>query len=158
MSRTNGTHNQGSAAVMAGGYVFLNCVLFIVFLLSYFCSPSSKDSLHHLKEKGLRSSTFCTVIHGFRDSVVTLLRNRVSLCRHLGYLAHRRKTFLASSLAYYPNSFAGFRLLSCGDISPNPGPAPNCNKHLRSVCPQECRTYNHRAIQCDICFYWSHIK
>ena len=134
MSRTNGTHDQGSAAFRAAGYVFLSCVLYIVFLLSYVCSPHPNDLLHHLKEKGLKSSTFCTVIHGFRDSVVTLLRNRVNFCRHLGYLAHRRKTFLASSLAYYPNSVAGFRLLSCGDISHNPVPAPNCNKNLRSVC------------------------
>ena len=106
-------------------------------LRSYVCSPRPNDSLHHLKEKGLKSSTFCTVIHGFRDSVVTLLRNQVQFCRHLGYLAHRRKTFLALSLAYYPNSVAGFRLirlLSCGDISPDRGAAPNCNKNLRSVC------------------------
>ena len=34
MSRTNGTHNQGSAAVMSAGYVFLNCVLYIVCLLA----------------------------------------------------------------------------------------------------------------------------
>lgn len=72
----------------------------------------------------------------------------------------RRRTFLASSLAYYPNSVAGFRLirlLSCGDISPNLGPAPNCDKYVCSVC---CRSvaHNHRAIQCDVCLYWCHIK
>ena len=91
--------------------VFLSCVLYIVFLLSYVCSPRPNDSLHHLKEKGLKSSTFYTVIHGFRGSVVTLLRIRVNFCRLLGFLAHRCMTFLASSLAYYPNSVAGFRLI-----------------------------------------------
>ena len=108
----------------------------------------------------MKSSTFCTVIHGFRDSVVTLLRNRVNFFRHLGYLAHRRKTFLSSSLAHYPNSVAGFRLirlLFCGDISPNPGPAPNCNKKLRSVCRRSV-AHNHRAIQCHVCLCWCHIK
>ena len=128
------------------------------FFTLYFCflmsaRPRPNDSLNHLKEKGLKSSTFCTVIHGFRDSVVTLLRNRVNLCHHLGYLAHRRKTFLASSLACYPNWVAGFRLislLSCGDVSPNPGPTPNCNKNLCSVCRRSV-AHNHRAIQCDVC-------
>ena len=72
----------------------------------------------------------------------------------------RRRTFLASRLAYYPNSVAGFRLirlLSCGDISPNLGPAPNCDKYVCSVC---CRSvaHNHRAIQCDVCLCWCHIK
>ena len=52
--------------------VFLSCVLYIVFLLSYVCSPRPNDSLHHLKEKGLKSSTFYTVTHGFRGSVVAL--------------------------------------------------------------------------------------
>ena len=145
---------------MAAECVFLSWVLYNVFLLSYVCSPRPNDLLHHLKEKGLKSSTFCTVIHGFRDSVVTLLRNRVNFFRHLGYLAHRRKTFLSSSLAHYPNSVAGFRLirlLFCGDISPNPGPAPNCNKKLRSVCRRSV-AHNHRAIQCHVCLCWCHIK
>ena len=160
MSRTNGTHDQGSAVVMAAECVFLSWVLYNVFLLSYVCSLRPNDLLHHLKEKGLKSSTFCTVIHGFRDSVVTLLRNRVNFFRHLGYLAHHRKTFLSSSLAHHPNSVAGFRLirlLFCGDISPNPGPAPNCNKKLRSVCRRSV-AHNHRVIQCDVCLCWCHIK
>ena len=58
MSRTNGTHDQGSAAVMVAGCVFLSCVVYVVFLLSYVCSPRPNDSLHHLKGKGLKSSTF----------------------------------------------------------------------------------------------------
>lgn len=72
----------------------------------------------------------------------------------------RRRTFLASSLAYYPNSVAGFRLirlLSCGDISPNLGPAPNCDKYVCSVCSRSV-AHNHRAIQCDVCLCWCHIK
>ena len=58
MSRTNGTHDQESAAVMAAGCVFLSCVLYIVFLLSYVCSPRPNESLHHLKEEGLKSSDY----------------------------------------------------------------------------------------------------
>ena len=54
MSRTNGTHDQGSAVVMAAECVFLSCVLYIVFLLSYVCSPRPNDLLHNLKEKGLK--------------------------------------------------------------------------------------------------------
>ena len=136
------------AAVMATWCVFLSCVLYIVFLLSYICSQRSNDSLHHLKEK--------------RIEVIYFLHHYPRFSRQCGHssekssqllLAHRRKTFLASSLACYPNWVAGFRLislLSCGDVSPNPGPAPNCNKNLCSVCRRSV-AHNHRAIQCDVC-------
>ena len=50
---------------------------------------------------------------------------------------------------------SGWRLLSCGDISSNPGPALNCNKF--SVCRRSV-AHNHRAIQCDLCLCWCHIK
>lgn len=147
---------------MATGCVFLSCILYIVFLLNYVCLPHPNDSLHLLKQKGLNSSTctFCTINHGFRSFLVTFLRNRVNLGHHLGFLAHCRKTFLISSLTYHPNSVAGFRLtwlLSCGDISPNPGPAPYCNKNLCSVCRRSV-AHNCQAIQCDLCFCWCHIK
>ena len=141
---------------MAAGCVFLSCALYIVFLLSYVCSPRPNNSLHHFREKGLKSSAFCTVIQGFRGSVITFLGNRVNFCRHLGYLAHRRKTLLASSLAYYPNSVAGFRLirlLSCGDISPNPGPAPKCNKNLCSVFRMSVAHYHRERFNAIIWFY-----
>ena len=111
---------------MAAGCVLVRSALYVVFLLSYTCPLRPNDSLQLLKHEGLKSSTFCAINHGFRGSVAALLRNRVNFNRHLGFLAHRRRTFLTSRLAYYPNSVAGFRLLrllSCGDISPNPGPA-----------------------------------
>ena len=114
----------------------------VAFFTLYFCflmSALRVQTIHCtiLRKKGLKSSTFYTVIHSFRGSVVTLLRIRVNFCRLLAFFAHRRTTFLASSLAYYPNSVTGFRLirlLSWSDVSANPGPAPNCNKNLCSVC------------------------
>ena len=145
---------------MAAGCVFVSSPLHIIFLLLHMCPPRLNDSIHLRKQKGLKSSTFCTINHGFRGSVVTLLRNQLNFGCHLGFLVHRRKTFLTASLAYYPNSDEGFRLLqllSCGDISPNPGPALNCNKNLRSVCRRSV-AHNHRAIQCDLCLCWCHIK
>ena len=138
-----------------GEFRSLRCVSALVYV-----PPSPNDLLHLRKQKGLKSSTFCTINHGFRGSVVTLLRNRVNFGRHLGFLAHCRKTFLTSSLAYYPNSVAGFRLLrliSCGYISPNLGSAHNCNKNLFSVCRRRVAN-NHRAIRCNLCLCWCHIE
>ena len=144
---------------MAAGCVLVRSALYVVFLLSYMCPLRPNDSLQLLKHEGLKSSTFCAINHGFRGSVAVLLRNRVNFDCHLGFLAHRRRTFLTSRLAYYPNSVVGFRLLrllSCGDISPIPGPAI-CNKNLCSVCRRSV-AHNHRAIQCDLCLCWCHIK
>ena len=144
---------------MAAECVLVRSALYLVFLLSYTCPLRPNDSLQLLKYEGLKSSTFCAINHGFRGSVAALLRNRVNFDRHLGFLAHRRRTFLTSRLAYYPNSVARFRLLRflfCGDISPNPGPAI-CNKNLCSVCRRSV-AHNHRAIKFDLCLCWCHIK
>ena len=75
---------------MAAGCVFVSPARYIVFLLLYMCPPPLNDSIHLRKQKGLKSSTFCTINHGFRGSVVTLLRNQVNFGRHLGFLVHRR--------------------------------------------------------------------
>ena len=41
----------------------------------------------------------------------------------------------------------------CGDISLNPGPVKNpCGKCSRPVAK------THRAVQCEACYYWLHIK
>ena len=58
---------------MAAGCVVVSPALYIVFLLLYICPPRLNDSIHFRKQKGLKSSTFCTINHGFRGSVVTLL-------------------------------------------------------------------------------------
>lgn len=81
--------------------------------------------------------------------------------RHLGYVQARtrRRKFLASKQPYYSNSMACFQLrrvlLSCGDVSPNPGPTTNsvmcftCNRTVAR---------NHRFVNCTMCEHTCHIK
>ena len=137
---------------MATGCVFA-VFSWAAFFTLYFCFLMSAlriQTIHCtiLRKKDWSHLRLSTVIHGFRCSVVTLLRIRVNFCLLLGFLAHRLTTFLASSLACYPNSVVGFRLvrlLSWGDISANPVPAPNCDKNLCSVC------WPSRDWSCSVC-------
>ena len=62
-----------------------------------------------------------------------------------------------SKVLYYSNGYARFNyelLCLCGDIIPTPGPTnENC-------CPVSNRSVvkNHRAVSCDRCTRWCHIK
>ena len=81
--------------------------------------------------------------------------------RHLESHHKRGKKYLSSRLSYYSNAVASFqitRLASYGDISQNPGPAPGGNGSTKcSVC-QRTVARNHRAVSCDQCNLWCHIK
>ncbi|XP_068714326.1 uncharacterized protein [Montipora foliosa] len=73
--------------------------------------------------------------------------------RHLK-LSVRGRTYLSSRISYYPNSSSFFhltRIIRSGDISTNPGPdkCPVCNNTVAK---------NHRALSCDTCNQWCHIK
>lgn len=73
----------------------------------------------------------------------------------------RGRRYLSTRISRYPNSEASFtlaRLVISGDIALNPGPATSDNS---STCCSVCKKQvlvNHRAIECDICNYWCHIK
>ena len=73
-------------------------------------------------------------------------------------LAIRGKSFLHSRIRYYANSDSCFqqtRLLVSGDVPFNPGPVTNASKC--SVCSKTV-VRNHRAVNCDQCHKWCHIK
>lgn len=69
----------------------------------------------------------------------------------------RGRGFLQSKIHYYANSDSCFqqtRLLVSGDVSSNPGPVTS---DKCSVCSKTVAR-NHRAINCDHCHKWCHIK
>ena len=81
--------------------------------------------------------------------------------RHLGFIRPRRRAYFSARMKYYPNTVASLRLarlIIAGDISPNPGPKHaeagtiKCNNCSRKI------AVNHRAIRCESCRMWFHIK
>lgn len=84
----------------------------------------------------------------------------LSTSKHVRHLvrAPRGKKYYGSRTCYYSNSDSSFqqsRLLSSGDVSTNPGPSFNTPKC--SVCAKSIAC-NHRALSCDGCEKWCHIK
>lgn len=72
---------------------------------------------------------------------------------HLGFFP-RGKGYTASRVHFYSDSDRSFqliRLIVSGDITENPGPK-NCDVYLKTV------ARNHRALSCNQCDSWCHIK
>ena len=72
-----------------------------------------------------------------------------------------RGRYLSARISLYPNHEASFtlsRISISGDVESNPGPAINSKIiTLCYVCHKNVRIYN-RAIECDVCKHWCHIK
>lgn len=69
----------------------------------------------------------------------------------------QRTRFARSRVLYYSYGYATFNyelLRLCGDIIPTPGPT---NEHCCPVCNRSVAK-NHRAVSCDSCTRWCHIK
>ena len=69
----------------------------------------------------------------------------------------QRTRFARSRVLYYSNGYATFNyelLRLCGDIIPTPGPT---NENCCPVCNRSVAK-NHRAVSCDSCTRWCHIK
>ena len=78
--------------------------------------------------------------------------------RHLGNLSGRGKRYFSFKVSYYPNADASFQIqniITSGDIALNPGPTNSTVKY--SVCGKTVAR-NHRAVECDACSLWCHIK
>lgn len=73
----------------------------------------------------------------------------------------RGRRYQSARISLYPNHEASFtltRISNSGDVESNPGPAINSKIiTLCSVCQKNVRSYN-RAIECDVCKHWCHIK
>ena len=66
---------------------------------------------------------------------------------------HSRNSPLSIPINFQKRTHIYLLLLVCGDISLNPGPVKNpCGFCWKPVAK------THRAIYCDGCFYWCHIK
>ena len=97
-------------------------------------------------------TAFAVFSPGLQRNVYDTVRN----C----FQPHGRR-YLSTRISRYPNSEASFtltRLVISGDIALNPGPATSDNS---STCCSVCKKQvlvNHRAIECDICCYWCHIR
>ena len=73
----------------------------------------------------------------------------------------RGRRYLSARISLYPNHEASFtltRISNSGDVESNPGPAINSKIiTLCSVRQKNVRS-NNRAIECDVCKHWCHIK
>ena len=73
----------------------------------------------------------------------------------------RGRRYLSARISLHPNHEACFtltRISICGDVESNPGPAFNSKIiTLCSVCQKNVRS-NNRAIECNVCKHWCHIK
>ena len=146
--------------VMAVGRSNSRCVTYTVFLVLFACLLLLKDVPPLERRKG-SFLILTTTARTNSDSVF----GAAFLCerfyrRHLRFSRPRGKQFLSLRIAYYSNSIAAFqviRLLSSGDICPNPGPTLRGDTAACSVCKKTVAR-NHRAINCDLCNLWCHIK
>ena len=139
---------------MAGGRA-LNFSCFYAFILFLSFTQLAK------RRPALQENRKILILTDFSWSRRFLIPEYASLCnqwktktiRHLGLVLHVRG-FHATRTSYYANSHSTFhqmRLYISGDIDLNPGPdeCSVCNKRIAR---------NHRAVNCDNCSMWCHIK
>jgi len=97
-------------------------------------------------------TVFALFSPGFQQNFYDTARNRY---QPLG------RRYLSTRISRYPNSEANFtltRLAISGEIALNPGPTTSDNgSTCCSVCKKQALV-NHRAIECDICNCWCHIR
>ena len=167
---------MGQRSVMAVGRVPWSSVTLYVFLVIFhFYSPFfDVETLGEANE--LRGNALeCTMNwrrYFFGPSLTTFPPRGM-------YHRCQGRRFLSTQVSFYPNSVSTFnltRLTTSGDINPNPGPFNNGNGaeqgsvRRRTVvsaasnnnrkCPicERAVAKTHRAIECDICLCWCHIK
>ena len=110
---------------MAGGHVFLCSVFFSLFGF-YVVSWNVKSHLFLSSHGSFISGHEVTFVAEFSTTFLLPLSSLKGLRRHLVVNKPRKHKFLSSSVSYYPNSVSCFnqlRLVLCGDVQLNPGPA-----------------------------------
>ena len=117
--------------------------------ISCFCStclPPDVPRWHQSPEQDLYS------LHDYRISASLTQISLVHASYHHGTNGGR-SAILKKSTAELDSGLLGLLIL-CGDISSNPG--PKC-KHPCGICSKTVRS-NQRAVQCDSCNAWYHVK
>ena len=123
----------------------------ILFLLLNVTSPGNEEKGKTILHRPMSFSFWFANVSS--DLLLLLLDGHVCKVRHFR-LSFRRRGFLESPVQYYPNCDSRFQLTHVnvsGDIELNPSPT-NC-----SVC-NKVIARNHRALSCDQCTLWCHIK
>lgn len=146
---------MGSAVIMAAGRVFFFSVLLLN--LSGFLSSLGQQSDWNRFSSG-SAFQFINIVSCRAN--FALKNPFLSTSVHVHHLVSvaRGRRYFGSRTCYYANSDSSFqqsRLLTSGDISLNPGPSSSPSKC--SVCSKTIAR-NHRALRCDRCTKWCHIK
>ena len=142
-----------SAVSMASGRVFLSSAILLFLLEFSFFTGLSGQCFDHQKFEGI-----FVINHGLHTSGCSAY-----FLAGYGYLTRPRgRRYFSTRICLYSNAYITFkleRLAISGDINPNPGPtsSENSTKTLCSACMKTVAK-NDRAIECDICSKWCHIK
>jgi len=140
---------------MAIGRVFV-CSVPLLYLLSFSFLLGQKCNWNRSSNDPILLFTNSVPLR-VNPALGNQLRFTSKYVRHL-VSAPRGRRYFASRTCYYANSDSSFqhnRLLTSGDVSLNPGPCSNPPKC--SVCSRTVAR-NHRALNCDLCEKWCHIR
>ena len=153
--RNHSGHSGRSRDVMAAGCVFVFSVL-LLNLLTVLPLPGQKSDWNRFSSDP--TLLFTNPVSPRTNFVPEF--QLLSTSKHVRHLvsAPRGQRYHASRTCYYANSDSSFqqcRLLTSGNVSLNPGPSSNPSKC--SVCSRTV-AHNHRALSCDQCKKWCHIR
>ena len=140
---------------MVDGCRLLTCVLLLYFL-GFKLLPGWKIVWNCLPEGSLGDHATSDLVKE-KNLPTYQLQQLAKRIRHL-VSALRGSKYFASRICYYANSDSTFhhaRLLTSGNVSLNPGPIINSSRC--SVCMKKVAR-NHRALSCDQCELWCHMK
>lgn len=143
-----------SNLVMAGRAYLRSSIFALILLFSTFSSERNgcqgfKEKFEHVSHKlqashePLKNTNFY-----YRQAFLS------EQCRHIGSVKFCKRGYFASRINRYSNSTSTFqiiRIVTSGDISPNPGPN-KCSGCSKTV------SQNHRAVNCESCKLYYHIK
>ena len=130
-------------------------VLFQILLVSFLFKLKIYLTLDDLSMSNYFSTNPAELRKPFQDEIPQICSVTPRLKgRHLGFTCPRGRGYFASRLSHTSKSISNFqlkRLILSGDVCPNPGPAkyPVCIKTVAR---------NHRALNCNLCQQWIHIK
>ena len=141
----------GDVIMAVGRGIFCSAILW--FLVAISClQNTSLIGESYWDVPSVCGTAFAVFSPGLQRNVYDIARNRFQ---------PRGRRYLSTRISRYPNSEASFtltRLVISGDIALNPGPATSDNGSTCCSVRKKQVLINHRAIECDICCYWCHIR